>query len=149
MISESNIDNFIQWNEKLTSHNCCCGFIRYENKDDTIYAVDFIYSIGGYEIIDDVRYAQTYDNVHSGCWMFTISQLNTIIPHIPSSIGHSLEDRASNVYNSGRWPGSGWGIKKLIPVYDVNKLLVHHMTNKYVVDLNTPHGKLRIEDLVS
>lgn len=145
-ITESNVESFIHWNDILDKHNCCCGFIRYEDKDNVKYAVDFTRSITAYETIDEIKYIQTFDNVHSGCWLFSCNQIHRLLDHF-SSIGASLEDRASNIYKSSVWPGSHWGIKKLIPLQDLNDLLVHHMPNKYAVDLHTPHGKLRIEDI--
>lgn len=148
LITEQNIDEFIRCNEILQAHNACCGFIRYELKDNEKYILDFINPITDSKVIDGIEYIITTQNVHSGCWLLAYDQLMSIANNF-IYIGSSLEDRASNVYYSPRWPGSLWGIEKLIPKASFKNLLVHHMTDKYVVDLNTPHGKLHIDHFIN
>lgn len=149
LITESNINSCIKFNKKLENHGACCGFIRYEIKDGETYILDFIHPINKIVSVDGCEYICTQQNVHSGCWLLSYNQLQSISKNFIHNIGHTLEDRASNVYKSNKWPGSNWGIEKLIPKNNFSDLLVHHMPNKYVVDLNTPHGKLHMNQLIN
>ena len=147
LYTAENIQMFIKHNSILQRYNACCGFIRYEVMDDKKYILDFTSKVVENKLVEDVEYIITQQNVHSGCWILSYEQLVPLLDEV-QRIGGSLEDRASNVYYSNRWPGSLWGIEKLIPKCELNSLLVHHMPNKYVVDFNTPHGKINVDDFV-
>lgn len=146
-ISRENLFEFIHWNNFLEKHNKCCGFIRYEiNNDGNKYIVDPDGILDQLEI-DGIKFF-TIKNIHSGCWLLSKKQYKQKIETNLDKIGITLEDRASNVYKSNFWPGTHWGIEKLFPCNEYFKLLIHHMPDKYTHILNSPHGKIKIENLL-
>ena len=128
LFTEQNFTSFFKWHEKLKP-TAVPGFVRYEVKDSTRYLVD-AHELPSPPItmVDFKEYVQ-FSNTHAGCWLLSTSQY-TILMLKGLYPGHTMEDRASNVYK-GPWPGSDIGFPKLIPCEDFENFLIHHQPNKY------------------
>lgn len=147
-ISNDNFKEFIYWNSFLEKHNKCCGFIRYEiNNNGEKYILDPDKNDVNIIEINNIKFFSVH-NIHSGCWILSKNQFKNNIQNNIRNIGYTLEDRASNVYKSNHYPGSNWGIEKLFPVSKYQKLLIHHMPNKYTHIKESVAGKIKIEDFI-
>lgn len=135
--TQENFDTFFELEEKILNDEYTIGFLRYEIKNDKKYLIDFHYDFsislqknyGILEIIDDKKLILP-KNPHQGFWFLKPEMFQTLLKKI--NIGVSLEDKVSKVYYSTNGIGSIDGIKKYIPLNNVQDLLVHHQPNKYV-----------------
>ncbi|QLC34402.1 hypothetical protein EFA46_009340 [Halarchaeum sp. CBA1220] len=147
LITEDNLDAYVEVNDRLPD-GVPTGFIRFErvDGDETPYLFD--HSLRQRTLLESnaeyggERYFRLW-NLHQGSWVLTDDQLRTVVAHdafgrepgpskhfakpyrLPQLYG-ILESGASDVYtNCGLDP-------KAFPIEGFERLLVHHLPNKYV-----------------
>lgn len=141
LITRENFETFARVQSQLPLPYAC-GFLRYELKpnDDYKYLLDNhpVHSIhrGGRAIlkarhrINGLDFLEPY-NVHQGCHVLTREMMRYLEKNYPryfkqeSFYAGILEGCASDVYFNS-------GLVKVVPVDQVEKLLVHHLADKYV-----------------
>jgi hypothetical protein len=136
LFNQANFDVFLKHELTLQDENHTIGFIRYENKNNEKYLIDlhYMYSVNiktGKGIIETLNGNMiNVENPHQGCFMLKPEQVYNILPKI--YIGKPLEDKVSKVYYSNNNIGSPNGIKKFLPLEDLDSILIHHQPDKYV-----------------
>lgn len=136
-ITHDHLLSFILEQKRLPSPYVA-GFIHYENEGGTKHLMPLNSGFPSFNELLQVNgnmYA-TLMNQHQGCYIITKEQLNKIIdskeynnePRVHNYLGqhyHFKETAATLPYTIG-------GLKKVIPVDNVDEFLLWHMPNHYV-----------------
>jgi len=136
LFNQANFDTFFKYESILQNDNHTIGFLRYENKNNEKYLIDlhYMYSVNlktGKGILETLHgNFVCVENPHQGCFLLKPSQFYSVIQRV--YIGPPLEDKVSKVYYSNNNIGSLNGIKKFIPLEDLELITVHHQPDKYV-----------------
>jgi hypothetical protein len=138
LFTEENFNTFFKYQKLVDEKIYSIGFWRYEIKNGEKFFIDLGYGENKISFIknkvvdyftEDLIFLKTL-SVHQGCWLLRSDVVIELLPKI--NIGHTLEDKVSNYYHSENWPGTMSGIKQLIPVNDIEGILIHHQPNKYI-----------------
>lgn len=142
-ISKECLNFAIEVNEKLIKHNLQynVGFLRYELENNIPEFVDLSpynsVHLGGNGVSDIIRYVTSIGNEyyfnawnpHSGNFLLSRDQIKLLYSNgyfstLPqSTFAGILESGATGFYNA---------MLKYTPAYEYKKLMVHHMSNKYI-----------------
>jgi len=141
LITEENINEWIKITNNLPE-NYVTGFIQYEESD--IGKFDYLpgYNPACNQVITERNIELngkkyfTIHNMHQGCWMLTKNQLSKIVNEekfcdktceSDKYQGYGvLENGASNIFYL-----FGFN-RKVLPYENLEKLLIHHLPNKYL-----------------
>lgn len=143
LITKESLEFAIEINEKLITHNIQynVGFLRYELENNIPEFVDLSpynsIHLGGNGVSDIIRYVTSIGNEyyfnawnpHSGNFLLSREQVkllknNNYFLTIPKATYCGiLESGATGFYEV---------IRKFTPIKDYKKLMVHHMSNKYI-----------------
>jgi hypothetical protein len=136
LFKNENFKTFFNHEHKL-NQNEAIGFLRYEFLNGQKYLVDGNYGSNKLSLtspmkeileIDESYFTPT--NCHQGCFFLRKDQLQEVLSKI--NIGIELEEKVSKVYFGNQFPGSDIGIKRKIPIKEIENILIHHQPNKYV-----------------
>lgn len=136
IFNQKNFDTYFKYETKIENDDYTIGFLRYENKNNEKYLIDLHYHFSvnlttNDGIIDIINNSMiSFENPHQGCFMIRTNQFYQISKQI--NIGKCLEDKVSKIYFSRNNIGSQNGIKRYVPLEDVDNLLIHHQPDKYV-----------------
>ena len=143
LIPQESLEYAIQINEKLIRHNLqyTVGFLRYELENNIEEFVDLHpgHSIhfSGNGVSDIIRFITNINNEyyfnawnpHSGNFLLSRDQIkllkfNNKFPTQPENTYSGIIETAASGFNDV--------MQKFTPVTEYKKLMVHHMSNKYV-----------------
>lgn len=135
IFNQKNFDAYFKYETRVENDEYTIGFLRYENKNNEKYLIDLHYHFSvnlktNEGIIDTIDNMVSFENPHQGCFMVRTSQFYQISKRI--TIGGCLEDKVSKIYFSRNNIGSQNGIKRYVPLQDIDSLLIHHQPDKYV-----------------
>jgi hypothetical protein len=148
LYKEENFDTVFKYEDKPFA----ISFMRYEEKEGIQYFTDaqfyedkttFEQRFGIVETIEDGKFIR-FENCHQGSWFLKTEIVKRLLKAV--TLGTCLEGKVSNFYFSEKWPGTAAGIKKFVPVDDIQKLMVHHMPNKYI---NFYKPSIKVETFVA
>ncbi len=142
-ISGESLEFAIQTNDRLIKQNIQynVGFLRYEMDGDKEEFVDLApynsVNLGGNGVTDTIRFITRFDddyyfhawNPHSGNFLFSRDQVKLL--HQNGKFSTKAEATFAGILESGA-TGFVDAIMKFSPVKDYRKLMVHHMSNKYI-----------------
>jgi hypothetical protein len=142
-ISKESLQFAIEVNENLIQHNIQynVGFLRYELENNIPEFVDLApynsVHLGGNGVTDIIRYItniknQYYFNAwnpHSGNFLLSREQVKLL--HANGYFTTYPQATYCGILESGA-TGFNDTVRKFTPVQDYKKLMVHHMSNKYI-----------------
>lgn len=142
-VSRESLQFAIETNEKLIRHNLQynVGFLRYELENNIPEFVDLApynsVHLGGNGVSDVIRYVTNLGgdyyfnawNPHSGNFLLAQKQIELLLvnghfPTTPKATYVGILESGATGFNDV--------IRKYTPVKDYTKLMVHHMSNKYI-----------------
>jgi hypothetical protein len=142
-ISEESLKFAIETNEKLIQHNIQynVGFLRYELENNIPEFVDLApynsVHLGGNGVSDIIRYVTNIKNEyyfnawnpHSGNFLLSKEQIkllykNNYFSTVPKATYCGILESGATGFNEV--------IVKYTPIENYKKLMVHHMSNKYI-----------------
>jgi hypothetical protein len=137
LLKEQTIEYFEKYQNKVNIQDYAIGTLRYEIKDEIKYyidtGIDSIDDMFEYVLsINDKKFYKIKHNNHSGMFIFLTEQINLLLNKEIDLMPKDLESSISNFYK-GKWPASTNGIQKIICLEDLEKISVHHLPNKYVM----------------
>ncbi len=117
--------------------------VEWSKHSNTHSAVPFL-------VLVNNRLYFTGENVHQASFIIEARNLKQIVKDNQfvfnwidcGDNANSNENATTNLYR-GKWPGSPQGLIKVYPVTDLDRLLIHHMPNKYANDGFTDFEELR------
>lgn len=143
LITQESLEFAVEINEKLIQQNIQynVGFLRYELENNIPEFVDLApynsVHLGGNGVSDIIRYVTNIKNEyyfnawnpHSGNFLLSKEQVkllqrNNCFPTIPQATYCGILESGATGFNDV--------IRKYTPVNDYKKLMVHHMSNKYI-----------------
>jgi hypothetical protein len=166
-ISKEALQFAIETNQKLIKKDIQynVGFLRYELEGDKEEFVDLSpynsVNLGGNGVTDIIKFVTKFDddyyfhawNPHSGNFLFSRDQIELLIYN--NKFPTKPEKSFTGILESGA-TGFVDSIMKFSPIKDYRKLMVHHMSNKYIfnpvkIDCNLLDNFFRFlpEDLAS
>ena len=142
-ISKESLEFAIETNEKLIQHNIQynVGFLRYELENNIPEFVDLApynsVHLGGNGVSDVIRYVTNIKNEyyfnawnpHSGNFLLSKEQVKLL--HTNNYFSTVPKATYCGILESGA-TGFNEVIVKYTPVENYKKLMVHHMSNKYI-----------------
>ena len=130
---------------EYSKENQICGFLRYEEKENLIdeklikqkYLIELNKKFPTIDKIYDDYF--TIHNLHQGCWLLSLDQVKKSIEFFGDNFyiykpNHPqygcLEQGATGLFAEN---SNGEKLfEKIYPTHNLEKLLVHHLPNKYV-----------------
>lgn len=143
LINEESLLYAIEVNDRLSKHNIqyCVGFLRYEVENNIPEFVDLApynsVHLGGNGVSDIIRHITQIQsdyyfnawNPHSGNFLLSREQVELL--HTNDYFPTNPQATFAGILESGA-TGFQHAIRKYTPTQNYRKLMVHHLSNKYV-----------------
>ena len=151
LFTQENFDTFFKY---AKSDDYTIGFLRYSEENGLKYLIDLSNDFKIVEMLEGDTLAR-FDCCHQGCWFLPTKTVKKFLEKKPDpsevllidgKYVESGENKMSNYYYSEKFPGSKEGIKKFIPLFDFENLLIHHQSNKHI---NRYCNSLLVTDLIN
>jgi len=136
LFTQDNLDTFFKYKQ---ADDFAIGFLRYSELDGVKYIID-MHDTFNVEEIRDGNFVR-FDSCHQGSWFLPTRTVKRFLLNRPAPCQElvvngkcieSGENKMSNFYYSDKFPGSRDGVKRYISLVDLEKLLVHHQSDKHI-----------------